>query len=244
MLNFKNMKNYSVSKVKQLIDLNGDSVNFEIGFTVASKNGEPFDIIVVDQENLDNTPDLKYKHVSNGSISGRFRYDKNVYQNHFLILKAENPCECQVDIQKTELPLQPPTEPQKTPPQQSAPPQPNEQYEKPQIIEKFKKEKDGFQWIKIILVLGFIVAVCFILYWLSCKKEKQPDLYTPPLQKFKISHPRTPQILESIPQPLPPPPLLSEKILPQVALVTPQVVPRNNNSSGLIEKLKGLNINQ
>jgi len=223
------MKNYSVGKVKQLIDLNGDSVNFEIAFTVASKNGEPFDIMVVDQENLDNTQDLKYKNVSDGSISGRFRYDKNVYQNHFLILKAENPCECQVNIQKTELPIQPPQQQQI---------QQGEQYEKPQVVEKFKKEKDGFHWIKIILILGFIVSICFILYWLSSRKEKQADnnLYTPPAQKFKISQPQTLQIT-------PQPPPLSEKILPPVPLVTPQVVP-TNNSSVLIEKLKALNINQ
>jgi hypothetical protein len=230
------MKNYSVGKVKQLIDLNGDSVNFEIAFTVVSKNGEPFDIVVVDQENLDNTPELKYKHVSTGSISGRFRYDKNVYQNHFLILKAENPCECQVDIQKIELPPQLPQELPQEQPQEQQPQPPDE---KPQTIEKFNtKEKDGFQWIKIILVLGFIVSVCFILYWLSSKKEKQPKLYTPPSQQFKISKSK----VSTPPVKLSTPPV---KVSTPPLLVTPKVIPKGlDNSSALIEKLKGLNINQ
>ena len=98
------MKTYSVSKVKQLIDLNGDSVNFEINFRVSSHNKEPFDILVVDQSTLDSDPDLQYKSVTNGTISGKVRGDKNVYENHFIILKASNPCECDVEIEKTELP--------------------------------------------------------------------------------------------------------------------------------------------
>jgi hypothetical protein len=70
------MKTYSVSKVKQLIDLNGDSVNFEVSFKVSSRNKEPFEILVVDQATLDSDPNLQYKSVTNGIISGKVKKDK------------------------------------------------------------------------------------------------------------------------------------------------------------------------
>lgn len=93
-----------LSKVKQLVDLNGDSVNFEIKFRVSTKNKEPFDLLVVDQTTLDNNPALEYKKITEGEISGSIVQDKNIYQNYFLILKADTPCECMVEIQKKELP--------------------------------------------------------------------------------------------------------------------------------------------
>jgi hypothetical protein len=165
-----NVKNYSVSKVKQLIDLNGDSTNFDISFRVTSQNNAPFDILVVDQATLDGNPDLKYKSVTNGSISGRIKHDKNVYQNHFMILRAENPCECNVEIRKTD--LQPA-------PVQQAPVQPTT---RPTVA----TTKDGFHWIKIILVLGFIIGIGFALYWFS--KKQSVDTHTKKYTQEPSSH--------------------------------------------------------
>ena len=96
-------KTYNLSKIKQLIDLNGDSTNFDIQFRVKEKNNKPFDILVVDQTTLDNSPDLQYKK-ANGQMSGSMIQDKNVYQNYFIVLKADEPCECDVEIIKKELP--------------------------------------------------------------------------------------------------------------------------------------------
>ena len=70
-------KTYSVSNVKQLIDLNGSSTNFDISFKVTSRNKEPFHMLVVDQTTLDNNPNLQYKHVEGGEISGNLKNDKN-----------------------------------------------------------------------------------------------------------------------------------------------------------------------
>ena len=105
-------KTYTVNKVKQLVDLNGSSVNFDVNFRITSKDGKPFQMLVVDQTTLDNNPNLEYKNVTEGQISGNVRSDKNVYQNHFLVLKADNPTMCEVELQKTELPrtVQPPME--------------------------------------------------------------------------------------------------------------------------------------
>lgn len=95
-------KTVPVSQRKQLIDLNGDTVNFNITFTATSKNSEPFEIIVVDQDTLDKKPNLEFKKV-NGSISGNIISDKNLYQNYYICLKATNPCDVEVVIDKKEI---------------------------------------------------------------------------------------------------------------------------------------------
>ena len=209
------MKTYSVSKVKQLIDLNGDSVNFELKFTVKSRDNSPFDISVVDQDTLDSNSELKYRNVTNGSISGQLKQDKNVYQNHFLILKADSPCECDVEIEKTELDINSPSVEQQTIQQQSMQQQSMQEqstthpgsHNSSGTHSKFNQDKnDGFHWIKIVLGLGLMVGVGFAVYWLSRKYEKAV-LYTPP------------RILSS-----------------------PKITGNNNPKNNLLDRLKGLEI--
>lgn len=186
------MKTYSVSKVKQLIDLNGDSVNFDLKFTVKSRDNSPFDISVVDQDTLDNNSELKYRNVTNGSVSGQLKQDKNVYQNHFLILKADSPCECDVEIEKTELEIQKPIQQHSSQTQsasQHSASQHSESQHSPSQHSKFNQDKnDGFHWIKIVLVLGLMVGAGFAVYWVSRKYEKAV-LYTPP--RIVASSPKT-----------------------------------------------------
>lgn len=153
------MAKYNISKVRQLIDLNGETVNFEANFKVVCDSKEPFEILVVSQTDLDSNPNIEYKKVY-GEISGQIRYDKNVYQNHYIILKSENPCVCTVHIDKKELPK---TE------------------EKKVIIEKPEKEKEaGINWMKILFFAGVVIAVGFALYYFSRKKPEEED-------KFKFS---------------------------------------------------------
>ena len=95
-------KTYAVNKRRQLVDLNGDSINFDLTFTCTSKDSAPFEVLVVDQTTLDSTPTLQYKK-ANGTISGNIVADKNVYQNYFLILKADKPCEVTVKTIKKEI---------------------------------------------------------------------------------------------------------------------------------------------
>ena len=46
---------YKINSHNQLIDLNGDSINFELSFDIQSvNNNEQFEILVVDQNTLDN----------------------------------------------------------------------------------------------------------------------------------------------------------------------------------------------
>jgi len=95
-------KTYKVHSQRQLVDLNGDSKNFDLTFTCTSKDGSPFDVLVVDQTTLDSTPVLQYKR-ANGTISGNIVADKDVYQNYFLVLKSDKPCEVTVKTVKKEI---------------------------------------------------------------------------------------------------------------------------------------------
>jgi len=99
----KTKQTYKLGKIKQLVDLNRDITNFDLNFAVSSKDGSEFYSVVVDQTMLDNEPNPEYKKVK-GSISGNIVADKGVYQNYFLILKADNPCECDVTIDIKEIP--------------------------------------------------------------------------------------------------------------------------------------------
>jgi|688.fasta_scaffold01108_44 hypothetical protein len=102
-------KVYTTGNVQQLIDLNEDLTNFKLKFTLSSKNGEEFDMVISDQHTIDNSPnELEFKRVKN-TISGTIVSDKDVFQNHFLILKSatEKPAEVEVIINKKEIPPNP-----------------------------------------------------------------------------------------------------------------------------------------
>lgn len=99
-------KTYTLGKIKQLIDLNGDTTNFNLTFKVTCHDNTPFNVLVVDQTTLDNSPELEYKEAVK-EMSGNIVADKNIYQNYFLILKSETPCVVDVQIDKKPLPITP-----------------------------------------------------------------------------------------------------------------------------------------
>lgn len=99
-------KTYSISKIKKLIDVNNDMINFKLNFNiVAHDTTNPFSALIVNQSTLDNTEqgNLEYKLV-HGSLSGEVIADKNVYQNYFIILKADVPMDVDVELQTLRLP--------------------------------------------------------------------------------------------------------------------------------------------
>jgi hypothetical protein len=176
-------KTYNLSKIKQLIDLNGDSTNFDIQFRVTSKNGAPFDILVVDQTTLDNSPELQYKNAK-GQMAGSMVQDKNVYQNYFIVLRADPPCECDVEIIKKELPKtreQIPQIPQ-------GPPQPQPGNGVPQMPSSPQPRKmPGSQsnW-KTWAIIGVIVVGAIILYMVYAS-DKKKSAEAAPVQSAKMS---------------------------------------------------------
>lgn len=175
----------SVGSRQQLIDLNGETVNFDLTFTATSKNGAPFDIVVVDQTTLDNTPDLEFKH-ANGTISGNLLADKNVYQNYFLCIKAEQPCEVDITIDKKD--IRPNLEQQQmvTPPPPLAPPQ------KPR----------GTNWKMVFMVLLILGGGAY-LYYLYMNKNKEENLGEPTLAKIPSPIPVAPTIPIMLSPPVP-----------------------------------------
>lgn len=154
-------KTYRLSKVNQLIDLNGELINFETTFRAKSKNGEPFELLVIDQATLDNTQNVEFKKIP-GEISGTVRQDKNVYQNYSLILRADPPCDCDVEVNTREIP--------------GVAVQPQQAAQAPAPQSKSSKN----MWM---YVLGGVVALALAWYFLFSGKSKKavPDLAPSPL---------------------------------------------------------------
>jgi hypothetical protein len=89
-----NTKIYQIDKHKQLIPLNGSTVNFSCFFEVKSKDNKPFQIAIVEQGEI---KPKQWKLAENGSINGQFESDGQL-KSYFIVLKAQNPCECSVQI--------------------------------------------------------------------------------------------------------------------------------------------------
>ena len=96
-------KKYTISSIKQLIDLNGKSINFHLSFLVKSLSKEPFDALVVTQEMLDSNEPLNYQR-ADGEISGQIKSENGIYNNYFLCLKSDKPMEVEVLVNINELP--------------------------------------------------------------------------------------------------------------------------------------------
>ena len=151
-------KTYTLGKIKQLIDLNDDSVNFDLSFKVTCHDDTIFQMLVVDLTTLDNTPQLEYKDVKN-TISGNIVADKNVYQNYFLILKSDKVCKVDVETTKKVLP--------KTPTHDD---DPSEQ----SPVEQGSVEKQSDNWFtaffskfnwKKIGIISAVIAIGGLLVW-------------------------------------------------------------------------------
>ena len=110
-----NTKIYQIDKHKQLIPLNNSIVNFSCFFEVKSRDNKPFQIAIVEQGDI---KPKQYKLAENGSINGQFESDGQL-KSYFLVLKAQNPCECNVQIIVKPKEPRPPT--QDKPPQQPDP---------------------------------------------------------------------------------------------------------------------------
>lgn len=154
---------YKVTSQKRLVDLNGNSVNFNLNFSVQSDNGEPFEVLVVDQATLDSEQSLEYKKAVDGKINGNVIADKNIYQNYFLILRTEKDCEVTLHIDKKELPLKE----QYTQP--VFPVENNNQYHNQQPVQlqqtmEPEKPASNFKFYMIILVVVIGLGVLYYFY--------------------------------------------------------------------------------
>jgi len=186
-------KTYKVNKIRQLIDLNGDKINFKLTFNVVSP--KPFYALVVNQETLDSGSELDYKHVKNGSITGEIVSDKNKYENYYLILKSDDPCDCDVkiDIQDIQPIVIQPERQQRSlasmmKPQPQQPQFQQSQFQQPQFQPQFQpkpktpisKSINPFNDMKInwkYVTYGFIIVGVGIGLYFYFKNSKKKNLY-------------------------------------------------------------------
>lgn len=181
----------NVSNKKQLIDLNGDSVNFDVNFKLTSQS--PFYMVVVNQSTLDENKPIEYKHVTNGEISGNIVSDSGNYDNYFIIIKSDNPAVVQVTLDKKEVPLLPTTKADVHHPpdvntnndtyiQRSYNPQ--QYYDNQQIVQTPPKPREHQQeswwsrWkytIIIVVIIGLVAGGSYYYYKTRVKPIKSPS---------------------------------------------------------------------
>lgn len=155
-------KTYQVDKHKQLIPINGSMVNFSCFFEVTSKDKKPFNITIVEQGEI---KPKQYKLVDNGYINGKLESDGQL-KSYFLVLKSQQPCECNVTIKlqpkeanEQQAPQIPPNHPPA--PQQHLPPQdPSTTPGGTMIIQK----PESYFQMKYIIGISIAIIIIYLLY--------------------------------------------------------------------------------
>lgn len=168
----KSKQTYRLGKIKQLIDLNGQITNFDLNFSAVSNDSSEFYAVVVDQTTLDNNPTPDYKKVK-GKISGNIVADKGVYQNYFLLLKANNPCDCEVTVDIREIPKN--TDLEKRLAQNE---QISRQTQRTQAIESFNQERSNENSRKkgMLFVIALLLIFGILLYFYFKSKSGDPSV--------------------------------------------------------------------
>ena len=204
------VKNYQINRIQQLIDLNQDSTNFKLNFTCESTNPkDKYQAIVISQSELDNSTNLDFKDVTK-EIGGDLVVDKNIYQNYFLILKSEMPCEIKVTINKEEIPPNTTIQP--------VSPNKKETFNLNNSKKKTFLSSSTFLWI----VVGVIALVLIYFIFFTEEKSKTPQLHTPRFHMSQQLH--TPQSVIHTPQSVIHTPQ-SVIHTPQSVIHTPQLIP-------------------
>ena len=163
---------YNISNIKQLIDLNGKAVNFQVDFKAVSLSNETFDALVVTQEMLDSNEPLSYQRAE-GQINGQIKNDNGVYNNYFLCMKSDKPMEVEVSIRISPLPEQPEVQQQQSLQQQIiSQNQYNTEEDEAPIIKKPKKSKDINYYVMGGVILLMTLLIGFTIYYYMKPKEE------------------------------------------------------------------------
>lgn len=161
---------YSLNNFKQLIELNGETVNFELEFTVTSHDNQPFEALVVTQEMLDSEVPLEYQNAQ-GTISGRIKSNDNKYHSYLLLLKSQTTNVCDVTINIREIAPENIQQPQNQDIRNNGRPS--------RPILKTQTEQ-SFWTLKNILLYGSLLIVCIIggyfLYKALTKPSSKPKI--------------------------------------------------------------------
>ena len=171
----------SLSNTQQLVDLNGETANFDLTFNVNCKTKDSFQVVVVDQATLDNNPELEYRNADDGQISGNIISDKNIYQNYFLCLKSENPCIVDITIDKKEIEPKPEIPMESKSEQNTTKPTATLNNIKNTHLQHPKPRK--INW-KLILIVLIVIAGGLFIYYFFIKKTTDPNV---DIKEFKLS---------------------------------------------------------
>lgn len=142
-------KIYLVTPMNQLINLNQNLTNFDLEVKVTSQNSKPFQVFVADQNTLDSGK-IEYATADQGFITINLKNDNNVHQSYFLVLRSDEPCRCQVEIKKQEIPAAIP-------------------------VKNSSEIKQSINWFKIILVILGILIAGYLIYRFFLKKTDKKD---------------------------------------------------------------------
>ena len=94
---------YNIGKVKKLIEINKNLVNFTAEFNIKSISQTEFEIAIVTQDILDNNIQFEYQKSINSFISGNIKADRGEYKNYLMVIKADEECEVFIEINIFEL---------------------------------------------------------------------------------------------------------------------------------------------
>ena len=169
-------KKIKLSPIKQLIDLNGDKVNFDLNFEVKTIDNSPFEALVVTQTILDSEEEIKYKNVSEGIINGNIIADKGVYDNYFILLRAKKEVECEINIIIKDININQNLQNQRKVVLPSQTKIPQEIMKKNQNIQPLMEnqkvsKKNKINW-KLILTIFILILGAFLLWYFYKNSNK------------------------------------------------------------------------
>lgn len=170
-----------LTSTPKLIDIHGPFVNFRTLYDVHTKNGSSFDIAIANQTQLDNN-EIQFQTISNGGTKGEFMYDRNEFQNHFIVLRSDTKSIVTLSYQTVQIPPNPTTlvvqQPDPLPVQEM----PIETY-----IPPSRKNIYETIWFKIFVIS---ILVCIGIYFYRKNKSSESssiiDNIIPSVEKSDI----------------------------------------------------------
>lgn len=156
-------KTVSSTKQYQLIDLNGELVNFKIDYILESTDDKPFDVSIVSQEHLDDNRPINYKKSENGKIIGTLENVNNVKENYYIAIKSKEEVEVNITINRTDIPA-PTTE----------------------MDFELKEKKSGFIYKYGYIIFIVIMLIGFGIYYYMYIYKPDPSIPKPDVIEPKI----------------------------------------------------------
>lgn len=96
------MTTHNIGPIKKIIDLNEDSSTYTILYSVETKNNKPFEASIVTDNELDDLGELKLQKHNSRFQGQTSSSDHNKHTSLYLVLRADENCECVVNIDKGE----------------------------------------------------------------------------------------------------------------------------------------------